>query len=162
MHICSHAVEWLTLAFLDGLGNAARNRLAQHCSSPVEILVPAKLEKAILGPKAPAVFSDQVKRRKALERAEREIEALRRNGFSLIAHCCPQYPEELKNIEDPPFLLYGAGNLQCLSEPRVAVVGSRSATSYGKRCSTILAQDLAGRGICVVIRRSVRHRRPGP
>ncbi|WP_051309057.1 DNA-processing protein DprA [Desulfogranum japonicum] len=150
MHICSHAIEWLTLLFLDGLGTSARNRLVQHCKSPGELLEESWLETAGLAPRVLNAFKDRSNKERALERAKHELEALSRNHCSLIGQCCSLYPEELKNIADPPLLLYAVGDLQSFRLPRVAIVGSRSATSYGKRISATLAKDLSLQGICVV------------
>ena len=62
------------------------------------------------------------------------------------------YPEVLRNIPSPPKELYylGAEPSEWLKRPRVAVVGSRGITPYGKVVTTQLAGDLASRGITIV------------
>ena len=61
----------------------------------------------------------------------------------------PEYPGYLREIFDPPFVLYCEGDPETLRNPAVAVVGARRPTPYGRAVAEKLAGDLAGRG-CVV------------
>ena len=60
------------------------------------------------------------------------------------------YPPRLKQIDDPPPVLYVKGNLAPEDERAVAVVGTRSPTTYGREAAASLAGDLAGSGITVI------------
>jgi len=61
------------------------------------------------------------------------------------------YPECLRSIESPPSILWGIGETGILgSGSRVAIVGSRQATEYGRGVAYDLAKSLAGRGITVI------------
>ncbi|AOT68292.1 DNA-processing protein DprA [Geosporobacter ferrireducens] len=60
------------------------------------------------------------------------------------------YPESLKNIYDPPFILHMRGNLFEQDIRAVAIVGARKASAYGKWAAYKLAGELAQRGIVVV------------
>jgi len=55
----------------------------------------------------------------------------------------PNYPSLLKEISDPPIVLYAKGNLSCLQNPKLAVVGARNATEYGKQVTEFLVKDLS-------------------
>lgn len=61
-------------------------------------------------------------------------------------------PKQLQTIPDPPVLLYVSSNSldDLLAKPRVAIVGSRKVTPYGKGVTQQLAHDLAARGVVVV------------
>lgn len=61
-----------------------------------------------------------------------------------------QYPELLRKISSPPETLYCIGELSCLSERCVAVVGSRKATPYGRNVAFRLGKRLAESGVTVV------------
>lgn len=78
------------------------------------------------------------------------MEALEKKNVHLLFQPDEAYPEQLKAIQEPPYLLYTAGNLRCLKLPMVAIVGTRSASSYGKSMAQSLAQGLAQAGVCVV------------
>ena len=60
------------------------------------------------------------------------------------------YPELLKYISDPPEVLYYMGDISIASQPSIAVVGARKATSYGKWAAYGFAKKLSEYGIGVV------------
>ncbi|HXF57254.1 MAG TPA: DNA-processing protein DprA [Actinomycetota bacterium] len=71
-------------------------------------------------------------------------------GARLVAVGDPEYPQELLDLPDPPAGLFvRGGDLRALS-PRVAVVGARSCTPYGREVAALLGGALAAAGVCVV------------
>lgn len=60
-----------------------------------------------------------------------------------------RYPSLLKEMTDPPLVLYVRGSVACLQQPQVALVGSRQASSYGKDNAFHFAQALAAQGYAV-------------
>lgn len=77
------------------------------------------------------------------------LEELAKDGCWAIAYPDAEYPETLRQLCDPPPILYGRGQLPSL-ERAVALVGTRNATAYGLSVARTLARDLAARGILVV------------
>ena len=75
---------------------------------------------------------------------------LERKNVKLLFRNHPAYPEQLSAIQDPPYLLYYAGRLECLSHPMIALVGTRRASSYGLEMAEMIARGLSDAGICVV------------
>lgn len=75
---------------------------------------------------------------------------LDRKNVNLLFQTDESYPEILKSIQDPPYLLYYAGRLSCLEKPMVALVGTRRASSYGQEMAEMLTKGLCDAGICVV------------
>jgi DNA processing protein len=61
-----------------------------------------------------------------------------------------RYPASLRNIADPPPLLYVEGDLEPIDAQAVAIVGSRHATSYGIRVARMLAGELSRLGFTIV------------
>jgi DNA processing protein len=61
-----------------------------------------------------------------------------------------RYPEQLKELEYPPQVLYAAGALDTLTTPCVAIVGTRTGSQSGERIAHALAYALASAGVCVV------------
>ncbi|HUX08351.1 MAG TPA: DNA-processing protein DprA [Acidobacteriota bacterium] len=84
------------------------------------------------------------------EAAEREAEILEREGIGLVSFESEDYPHLLKEISDPPPVLYCRGRLDLAEKPAVAMVGSRQSTAYGEQVAQRLAGDLAARGVAVV------------
>ncbi len=63
----------------------------------------------------------------------------------------PLFPEQLQHIADPPRQLYYLGDLEnALNKPRLAIVGSRKVSAYGKSVTLKLAREAAEQGIAIV------------
>lgn len=60
-----------------------------------------------------------------------------------------EYPEMLRQIPDPPLILYYRGNLAFLHQPIIAIVGSRKPTPYGKEACAVLCKQIAEAGIVI-------------
>lgn len=78
------------------------------------------------------------------------IERLQNLKISVYTLEEEEYPKELKNIYDPPPVLYLKGNINLKDNLCIAMVGSRNATFYGKQVAQKLAYELSERGITVV------------
>lgn len=81
---------------------------------------------------------------------EVELALCRQHGVSLLPRDADGYPPMLKDIHDPPPLLYVRGATASADELAVAIVGSRKCTPYGLRMAERLAQSLARVGLTVV------------
>jgi DNA processing protein len=64
----------------------------------------------------------------------------------------PEFPELLREIHDPPRVLYlrGAGQVELLARPAVAIVGARACSPYGAQVARMLGRELAAAGLVVV------------
>jgi DNA processing protein len=78
-----------------------------------------------------------------------EMERLERHAVTALTSDDTTYPVRLKEIYDPPPVLYVRGNLSGGDEWSVAVVGTRRPTPYGRQVAEELAYVLAGTGVCV-------------
>jgi DNA processing protein len=81
---------------------------------------------------------------------EREAALLERHGVTLLRRGAADYPPALATIPDPPPLLYLRGSVREADRRAVAIVGSRSCTSYGERLAARLAAGLVRAGLTVV------------
>jgi len=79
-----------------------------------------------------------------------EINKAESLGAKIVTFCDPDYPDMLKNIYDPPPVLYIKGDLSALNYQAVALVGTRKATYYGKNVAMKLAKGLAENNVNVV------------
>lgn len=82
--------------------------------------------------------------------ANKEFDRLMEKGYSLLTLADVEYPSLLREIFDPPCVLYCAGRSDILERPAVALVGSRHPTPYGRVMAERLARDLAERGVVIV------------
>lgn len=81
---------------------------------------------------------------------EKEMEKIKKLGISVVTISDKHYPRLLKEIPDPPALLYIKGEIRPEDELAVAVVGSRKYTSYGARVCEFIASELAAAGLTIV------------
>lgn len=77
-------------------------------------------------------------------------ERLERLNAHLLFEDDERYPSLLKEIDDYPYLLYYAGRLSCLSRRRIAVIGTRTPSSYGRDMARSISRGLCESGVCVV------------
>ena len=79
-----------------------------------------------------------------------ELQRLDREGVKVVTWVSEEYPTNLRNIHDPPPVIYIKGELLPEDDWAVAVVGTRHASVYGKEVARRLAGDLARNGVTVV------------
>ena len=84
------------------------------------------------------------------DEAQREIEASRRLGVSLVAIGEADYPHRLQMIDDPPPLLAVRGHAATLAMPQIAIVGSRNASAAGVKLTQRIAYGLVEAGFAIV------------
>ncbi len=78
---------------------------------------------------------------------ETDLRWLEATGNSVLTFADPLFPDLLRNISDPPPVIYVRGEKAHLSMPQLAVVGSRSPSPDGARHAKQFAQELASVGI---------------
>ncbi|MEO1579799.1 MAG: DNA-processing protein DprA [Pseudomonadota bacterium] len=79
-----------------------------------------------------------------------EVRAGRRAGATLIAYGEDTYPTALRDIADPPPLVWVRGDPALFTRPMIAMVGARNASSLGTRMARKVAADLGAEGFVVV------------
>ena len=82
--------------------------------------------------------------------AQDQLSRAARLGVELVGFDDPRYPPLLRQIHDPPPILFVRGRAELLRQTAVAIVGSRRCSPYGAEVSSAFAGDLAGRGLAVV------------
>ena len=82
--------------------------------------------------------------------ARRELDAALAKGLTPLPWSHPAYPQRLRDIIDPPALLYVLGDAALLDRPAVALVGARQCSRYGFEAAWRIAADLAAAGVTVV------------
>jgi len=85
----------------------------------------------------------------AFDDAVTQQQKLAEAGAVAIAFTDPRYPPRLKDIFDPPPLLFARGNVDLLQELAIGIVGTRRPTAYGTTVSARLAKDLACAGLTI-------------
>lgn len=81
---------------------------------------------------------------------QEEYAHLKKLGLKILAITDPNYPENLKNTSCPPVMLYYKGDIECLKNPRIAIVGTRKISTYGKRAVSAITDKLSEYKITIV------------
>lgn len=81
--------------------------------------------------------------------AEEELERAAKTGVKIITWDDEGYPALLKEIADPPLVLYVAGEVAVLDTPAIALVGTRHPSMYGRETARRFAYQLAGAGYTI-------------
>lgn len=140
---------WLWLTELAGLTNQTRLALLRHFPSPEDAYY-ADPEEVLLTEGITRAQAELLKN-KDLSAADRVLADCQRLDIRLLTLQDAAYPGRLKNIYDPPCLLYVRGRLPVFDEEAaVAVVGTRDCTPYGIACAEKLGYGLAAAGAVVV------------
>jgi len=141
----------LALTFIPGIGPVLGRRLVSWLGGYEQVF--RADEKQLL--KVPGVgekLSVKNLREKALERAEREMQALDEYNITPLFYLDNDYPEALTYFEDSPLVLYAKGDLTTLQANYIlAVVGTRKPTLYGKQVCKKIITDLVEAGVRPVI-----------
>ncbi len=139
---------WVGLTQVEGLGARGAHRMVEHFGSPQGAYMASLTELEASG--LPAQVCRAVFEQAGLREAEREVEKVKEARCEIITWADEEYPPALKQIADPPLLLYARGNVKVLSRHAVAVVGTRRPTPYGLQVTRRLAKDLAERQLVIV------------
>lgn len=79
----------------------------------------------------------------------KNIKTEKQNEIKIITIFDEKYPAALKNIYDPPPILFYQGNLECLDAPALSVIGSRKISEYGRRACEALVGGLCKKFVIV-------------
>ena len=141
-------LAWLALTLAPGLGPRRILEAMRQLTAPSQVFeLPLTSIEALRFPAAAAqfVFDGQ-----AREAAEQEWTHAVEQGVEIMTHGCELYPERLRQIYDPPPVLWVRGDRSLLSKASIAVVGTRHPSPYGTGVAEMLARDLSARGLLVV------------
>lgn len=85
------------------------------------------------------------------KQAERELELANKKGIHVIPRCSNAYPENLKQIEDAPPIIYVKGRAETLACPvAVSIVGARNASINGRKTASKIAYDLTNNNVMII------------
>ena len=136
-------VYWIWFANLKGLSLQAKQQLLQTFADVEEIFRSD-------GKRLPGEVAEALED-KDLTEAKEIVARCGREGIRILTFRDADYPEKLRNVEDPPLVLYCRGTLpDWKAQPLIAVVGTRKASAYGLQTARLMAAHIAVCGGLVV------------
>lgn len=140
-------LQYLILSSVEGLGCRGVHRLLDTYRQPEAILRATVTELAAHG--VPEVVGRMLLSSTRRVQAESELASCLQGGARVLTLADSSYPKLLKEIFDPPLVLFCKGDIECLNHHCVSIVGSRRATPYGVNVAEKLARELASRGLAI-------------
>ena len=141
-------LEWLALWLTPGLGPTRARRVVEHLGSAAAVFRASLTELEATGILASAAQS--LATGKSMELAREEMARATAAGVEIVTIDDSCYPQQLKQIYDPPLVLYVRGQVKVISQPGIALVGTRHPTPYGSGMAERLACDLAAHGLVII------------
>ena len=144
----THTLEWVALSLTPGLGPTRVRKLVEHFGSAEAVLRASLTELESTG--IQAVSAQSLATGKSAELAREELARAAAGGVTVLSTDDVLYPQKLKEIYDPPVILYVRGDAEVLTRPGIALVGTRHPTPYGSGMAERLACDLAAQGLVII------------
>lgn len=141
-------LHWLALRMVPGLGTLGTLKLLEKLKSPQAMFrsSSSELEAAGLTASQARNVASGCSFEDAVEQQHKMLSA----GAQLISLHDPRYPRRLREIFDPPLLLFALGKTELIANHAIAIVGTRRPTPYGLAATERLSADLAKAGLTVV------------
>ncbi len=141
------ALHWLALRLVVGLGSRRAGQLIERFRTPQAVFraSPSELEAAGLNPSLARSISSGCAFEEAAGQQERALET----ATEIVPLSDPRYPARLREIFDPPVVLFARGRVELLGSLMLGVVGTRRPTPYGLAVAERLAGDLARAGLTI-------------
>jgi DNA processing protein len=146
--ISRDAIYLLALALTEGLGASRIRKLIEHFGTAERVFGASLTELEATGMRA--VSAQSLATGKSMELAQDELAKAAEVKARVISMSDPEYPARLKEIYDPPVILFVKGDAAVLSQPGIAMVGTRHPTPYGSGMAERLGTDLAARGLVII------------
>jgi DNA processing protein len=141
--------DTLRLSLVPGVGPRLYKALVDYFGSPAAVLAaPASELRGVPG--IGAKLSQAIARARGEIDVDAELTLARENDVSILTHSHDGYPRALREIHDPPGVLYVRGEIKPQDALAIGIVGSRHATQYGLMVAERLASSLARAGLTIV------------
>jgi DNA processing protein len=141
-------LAWMALTLTPGMGPTRIWKAMGRMDSAARLFEASLTELEGLG--MPANSAQFVFEGKARAAADDEWKRVAEAGGRILTPEDEQYPERLREIYDPPAVLWIRGNVELLSRPGIAVVGTRHPSPYGAGMAELLSRDLANRRLVIL------------
>uniref|UniRef100_Q01N67 DNA protecting protein DprA n=1 Tax=Solibacter usitatus (strain Ellin6076) TaxID=234267 RepID=Q01N67_SOLUE len=141
-------LHWLALKLVPGLGARTSGKLLDRFRTPQAIFRASRTELEAAG--LSGAVAQSVASGCTFEDAAQQQERMFQSGAVLVTIGDPRYPRPLREIFDPPILLFARGRVDLLQTLALGVVGTRRPTPYGLAVAERLAADLAHAGLTIV------------
>jgi DNA processing protein len=140
-------LHWLALKLIPGLGTRTAGKLIERFRTPMAVFRASRTEIEAAG--ASGSVAQSIASGCTFDDAVAQQEKVTQTGTVMIPMGDPRYPPRLREIFDPPVVLFARGRVELLESHMLAVVGTRRPTVYGLAVAERLGGDLARAGLTI-------------
>ena len=138
---------WIWFSKINSIGAKTQNELLKKYKTPEIIwnLTKEDLKKDVNDIQAEIILDANYRKN-----LEKYIEFMNKNNIKMLTIQDENYPDKLRNIYDPPVVLYIKGNEEILGDKSIAIIGSRICSEYGKKAAKQFAYNLSKHNINII------------
>jgi len=146
----AHHLYAIALSMTEGVGSINAKKLIAYAGGIEEVFREKKKNLLKIQGISESMV-EQIQRADTLKQAEKEMTFIQKNHIRTLFYLDEEYPLRLKQCADSPILLYVKGIANLHQEKVISMVGTRSATEYGKMCCAQIIQQLTERNHRVLV-----------
>jgi DNA processing protein len=140
---------WVALSLIPGVGSVLFKRLIDAFSNP-EAVFKAPCKELLRVEGVGEKVGREIQKGPSEKKVERELTLLQDVGGKILTFHDSLYPKRLKEIYDPPPLIYMRGELKERDDFALSIVGSRRTSPYGRWVTEKISQEIARQGVTIV------------
>ena len=140
---------WVALSLIPGVGSVLFKRLVDSMGKP-EAVFRAPLRELLKVEGVGETVAREIQKGPSEKRVEKELMRVEQTGSQVLTFEDPGYPRRLREIYDPPPLLYVKGELKVEDDLALSIVGSRKTTPYGRWITERISQEIASHGVTII------------
>ena len=142
-------IHQIAITLIPGIGDINGKKLVSYCGS-AEAVFKEKAGALIRIPGIGKTLAETLQKADVLARAEKEALFIEKNRIQAFFYADPLYPRRLNHCADAPMMLYARGTMDLNNERILSIVGTRSATEYGKEAVSHLIGGLSSLNVLIV------------
>lgn len=138
---------WIWFSKLNKIGAKTQKELIEKYKTPEKIwdLNKESLQNILTNEQINIVLNNTYR-----ENLDENVEYIKKHGIKMITIQDKSYPQKLRNLYDPPVVLYIMGNENCLNDFSIAIIGSRNCSEYGKKIAMQFSYNLSKHNINII------------
>ncbi|MFM1650802.1 DNA-processing protein DprA [Brevibacillus sp. B_LB10_24] len=141
--------DWLySLVCINGIGRKTLRRIYETAGSFLGLSM--KIVNQLEGLRLSSAVRDALQQKLQPHQVSLDKQQRTAAGLSFTCFLDPAYPSALREMPDPPLLLFYQGNIDLIRQPMFAVVGTRKPTPYGRSVCQYLTTGLSNAGFVIV------------
>lgn len=140
-------IFWVWFSRINKIGAKVQNELLDEYRTPEKIwnLNEKELQQKLTKEQMQIILNKEYR-----ANLEKYVKYMSKNNIKMITIYDKNYPQNLRNIYDPPVVLYVKGNVEALDKPAIAIIGSRICSNYGKQVAKEFAYSLSRHNINII------------